>query len=256
MALAFTVDRALVRERATVWPSIAVWDRAAISVATNTLLLPPFTRGAGLTVDELVSTGAFDPATNTLLFQKTHAGVRDGLGDPYSPEQLRALFAAWIAAVRDHPLAYARHRLRTFRLLIGRHRGDVQGASYFVARAPYRDNPPLPAAFAPIPQRAFYALADALRPGWIFAALPYLLLSVAALALAGLRSRDPNGRLAIGVAASALLYAATFIPLAPGAELRYMTWPIVAGPLALAFALSSYAARPPLDGSPARVSRR
>lgn len=239
-AFAFGVDRALVRERATVWPSIAVWDLAAISVATNTMLLPPFTRGPGLTVDELVTTGAFDPATNTLLFQKTHSGMRDGLGDPYSPDQLRALFAAWFHAMREHPLAYAYHRLRTFWLMIGPHRGGVQGASYFVARTPYRDNPPLPPPLAPRAQRAFYALADALQPGWLFAALPYLLSSVAALVLAALRLGDSNARIAIVIAASALLYGSTFVPLAPGAELRYLTWPIVAGPLALAFALSAY----------------
>ncbi|HEX6792888.1 MAG TPA: hypothetical protein VF304_03475 [Casimicrobiaceae bacterium] len=239
-AFAFGLDRALVRERATVWPSIAVWDLAAISVATNTLLLPPFTRGAGLTVDELVTTGAFDAATNTLLFQKTRSGMRDGLGDPYSPDQLRALFAAWFHAVREHPIAYAHHRLRTFRLMIGPHRGGVQGASYFVARTPYRDNPPLPPALAPRAQRAFYALAGALRPGWVFAALPYLLSSVAALALGVLRLGDSNARIAIAIAASALLYASTFVPLAPGAELRYLTWPIVAGPIALAFAVSRY----------------
>jgi hypothetical protein len=239
-AFAFTLDRALVRERATVWPSIAVWDLAAMSVATSTLLLPPFTRGPSLTVDELVTTGAFDPATNTRLFQRTHSGMRDGLVDPYPPDQLRALFVAWVRAVRAHPLAYAHHRLRTFWLLIGPHRGGVQGASYFVTRTPYRDNPPLPAAFAPVAQRDFYAFAGALRPGWLFAALPYLLLSVAALVLAAFRAHDSNARLAIGIAGSALLYASTFVPFAPGAELRYMTWPIVAGPLALAFALSPY----------------
>jgi len=238
-AFAFGLDRALVRDRATVWPSIAVWDLAAISVATNTLLLPPFTRGPGLTVDELVTTGAFDPATNTMLFQKTHSGMRDGLGDPYSTDQLRALFAAWFRAVREHPLAYAHHRLRTFWLMIGPHRGALQGASYFVARTPYRDNPSLPTALAPRAQRAFYALADALRPGWLFAALPYLLSSVAALVLGTRRLGDSNARIAIAIAASALLYASTFVPLAPGAELRYLTWPIVAGPIALAFALSA-----------------
>jgi len=32
-----------------------------------------------------------------------------------------------------------------------------------------------------------------------------------------------------------------FLPLAPAADLRYLTWPVVAGPLALAFALSRHA---------------
>jgi hypothetical protein len=32
-----------------------------------------------------------------------------------------------------------------------------------------------------------------------------------------------------------------FLPLAPAADLRYLTWLVVAGPLALAFALSRHA---------------
>jgi len=36
-----------------------------------------------------------------------------------------------------------------------------------------------------------------------------------------------------------------FLPLAPAADLRYLTWPIVAGPLALAFALSRRASVAP-----------
>jgi len=40
------------------------------------------------------------------------------------------------------------------------------------------------------------------------------------------------------MSASALLYALFFFPLEPSPDLRYLTWPIVAGALALAFALS------------------
>jgi hypothetical protein len=51
------------------------------------------------------------------------------------------------------------------------------------------------------------------------------------------RSRA-NGRVALAAAVSALLYAASYVPLAPAADLRYLTWPIVAAPIAVAFALS------------------
>lgn len=244
-SVAFVLDRTLVIHRVTVWPTIALWDLAAISVDRRTLLLPPFTHGPGMTVDELSETGAFDPAANTFLFQKSHSGMRDGLLDPYTPAQLRELRAAWIDAVRRFPAAYARHRLRTFRLLIGPHRGDVQGIAYFVARVQYRDNPPLPAPLAPELHDAFYRFAGTLRPGWLFSALPYLALGAVAWIVAWRRRSRPAAQLALAVASAALLYAIGFLPLAPAADLRYLTWTIVAGPLALALALSrrAFAAR-------------
>jgi hypothetical protein len=237
-ATAFVLDRTMVVQRYTVWPAIALWDLSAISVDRNTLLLPTFTHGSGLTVDELRETGAFDPTANTFLFQKSHSGMRDGLQVPYMPAQLRELRAAWTRAVLQNPTAYARHRLRTFWLLIGPHRGGVQGLAYFQARTPYRDNPPLPAPAAPGAQAAFYRLAGALSSGWMFSALPCLVLGAVAWVVAWRRRNRLNARVALAVSSAALLYAMAFLPLAPAADLRYLTWPIVAGPLALAFALS------------------
>ena len=232
------LNRGLVVESVSVWPTIALWDLAAISVDSNTLLLPSFTHGPGMTAAELRDTGAFDGASNTLLFQKSRSGMRDGLTAPYAGEQLRDLRAAWIDAVQQHPIEYARHRARTFWLLVGPHRGDIQGTTYFVDRMQYRDNPPFPPPLAPAAQQALYALAADLQSSWLFAALPYLLLDAVALTVGWRRRAGPTARVALAVSSSALLYAATFVLIAPGAELRYLTWPIVAGPLALAFALS------------------
>jgi hypothetical protein len=237
-ATAFVLDRAVVVQRYTVWPTIALWDLAAISVDRNTLLLPSFTHGPGLTVDELRETGAFDATANTFLFRKSHSGMRDGLQEPYTAAQLRAVRAAWLDAVRRFPGAYAHHRLRTFWLLVGPHRGDVQGLAYFQARTPYRDNPPLPMPAAPGVRAAFYRLAGALSSGWMFSALPCLVLGAVAWIVAWRRRNRLNARVALAVSSAALLYATGYLPLAPAADLRYLTWPIVAGPLALAFALS------------------
>ncbi|HJU23856.1 MAG TPA: hypothetical protein VJ891_15225, partial [Casimicrobiaceae bacterium] len=167
---------------------------------------------------------------------KSHSGVRDGVGEPYPAARLRELFVDWIEAAVRHPLAYAHHRLRTFKLLLGRHRGDAQALAYFVDRAGYRDNPPYSSPIAPEAQAAFYRLAAALRPTWLFAALPYVALDVVAFALAWSRRGRPEAQLALAIAGGALLYAAGYLPLAPAADLRYLTWTIVAAPIALAFA--------------------
>lgn len=237
-ATTFALDRALAVQRMTVWPTIALWDLAAVSVDSGTLLLPSFTHGPGLTVEELRETGAFNPTGNTFLFQRTYSGMRDGLAEPFTPDQLSGLRRAWIDAVWQYPGVYARHRLRTFWLLIESHDGEFQGVPYFVGGTQYRNNPPLPTALASGLQQTFYTIAAELRSSWIFAALPYLVLSVVALVLGWTHRDRPTARLAVAVSGSALLYAASFLPLAPAADLRYLTWPIVAGPLALALSLS------------------
>jgi hypothetical protein len=236
IALALLLDRALVRAPVHVWPTLALWDLAAMSVDRDVMLLPPFTHGPGLSVQELRDTGAYDPTTNTFLFERSRSGVRDGYGYPYSSEEQRGLATAWANAVWHYPVAYLRHRLHVFGLLIGAHRDPVHGIAYFELRLPFRDNPPLPAPLVPGAQAALYRLAAALAPTWVFAGLPYLLLAALAGAI-GSRRRDDSARIAVAISASALLYALAFFPLAPSADLRYLTWPIVAGPLALAFAL-------------------
>jgi hypothetical protein len=236
VVIGFAADRALVVRRVNMWPVIALWDLAAISVDRHVLLLPPFAHGKGMTVDELTQTGAFNIYENTLLFSKSHSGVRDGVEEPYPAARLRELFVDWLEAAARHPLAYAHHRLRTFWLLLGRHRGDAQPLAYFVDRVGYRDNPPYPSPIAPEAQAWFYRLAAALRPTWLFAALPYVLVNVVAFVLAWPRRRQPEAQLALAISGGALLYAAGYLPLAPAADLRYLTWTIVAAPIALAFA--------------------
>lgn len=84
----------------------------------------------------------------------------------------------------------------------------------------------------------FYRVAATLRASWLSSALPYLALGIAAWMIAWPRRERPTAQLALAVSGAALLYALGFLPLAPAADLRYLTWTIVAGPLALAFALS------------------
>jgi hypothetical protein len=118
-------------------------------------------------------------------------------------------------------------------MAIDRVRGSEQGSAFFIARAACRGNPPLPQSWAPTARRRFYAIALAPRSSWLFAGPPYPILI----------------GLALTVGFSALPYSATFAPVAPGAELRYPTWPIVAEPLAPGFALSEHASQRPFPAS-------
>ena len=95
MAFAFGLDRVIAVERRPLWPMLALWDLAAVSVATGELLLPPFTHGGGLSVDELRETRAFDPVSTTALFERSRSGIGSGLNRPDSRDQRSAIARAW-----------------------------------------------------------------------------------------------------------------------------------------------------------------
>ena len=233
-AFGTALDRTLTVERRSLWPMLALWDLAAVSVATDELLLPSFTHGAGMSVEELRETRAFDPVSTTALFSRSRSGIGSGLDQPYSREQEQAIARAWWDAVTRHPGAYLAHRMQTMVLLTARQGGDRGGIGYYVGRARYRDNPLLPSAWFPDAQKDAYAVFASLSRTWMFAGLPYLLIHLIVVGVALLRRRSLDSGLALGISASALLYAASFFVLAPSAELRYLTWPIVTAPLALA----------------------
>ena len=244
LVLSFALDRSFVVERKTTWPSIALWDLAAVSLEVDRLLLPDFTHGPGLSVAELRDTGAFDPTTNTRLFERSRSGIGSGLGRGYPPDQLAALRASWWSAVTAHPIEYLQHRARTFLLLAGSGTGDWQGLAYFAGYTRFADNPETASpAIAPAWHAGFHAYAERLRGTWLFSAWPALAMLVVAGVLAWRRRRQPPAALVLACSASALLYAAGFVVLAPGAELRYLTWPVVVAPLALAMAIAGRHAR-------------
>lgn len=233
IAAGIALDRALVVERRPLWPMLALWDLAALSVATDDLLLPPFTHGAGLSVEELRETGAFDPVSAAFLFARSRSGVGSGLMQPYSAEQQRELAAAWWTGLRNHPGDYVAHRSRTTALLFGRHDDKTAGLAYYIDRFEFRDNPALPAIWNPSAHQRLLDVAGRLRPTWMFSASPYLLGHLAVLILAWRRRHDPRSAIVLGVTSSSLAYAASFIILSPSAELRFLTWPIVAAPLVI-----------------------
>jgi hypothetical protein len=240
---ATTFDRLIATERHTVWPILALWDLAAISVATDQLLLPPFTHGEGLSVEELRETGAFSPFSTTYLFSHSKSGINDGFAASYSAEQQRTLARAWWTAAREHPLAYMAHRVQTAALLFGRQSEAPQGMPYFEVRWPYPDNPPLPTPWFASAQHQLYRLAHYLTPSWLFSALPYVVIDAVAFLLAWRRRPGLHATLAMSISSSALMYSASFLVLAPSVELRYLTWPMLAALPALAFALSAPSTR-------------
>ncbi|MFO1281640.1 MAG: hypothetical protein U1F51_04110 [Burkholderiales bacterium] len=232
------LDRALVVQPMSTFGVVQLWDLAAVSVATDTMLVPEFVRPEGLTLAQLrpkVSRYA-----NVPLYGPPYA-LRDGLADTFTPEESRALWSAWFGAITGRTGAYLAHRLSVATALFGRYRDDRPSDLAFVPFViGYADNPTIVLNDTRLHTWAIAHYRRAVG-WWLYAPVVWILASVAA-AIAGWRWRgDFRGRLALASAVSGLLYVAPLPLVAPSTELRYCGWLFAGGTLA-ALALASLAA--------------
>jgi hypothetical protein len=208
------------------WPVLAEFDLAALSIARNQVLLPSNIVGPGMDVPDLRQ--AFQLwSANTVLLNTRH-GIRGPTGPDWTPEDLAALRRAWFAAVAAAPVDYLAHRLAVSAALFGTHRREWPRDLIFVdAELPYRDNPPVAPNTSAL-HRTLVDVAENLRDTPVLAAWPYLLIGLVAAPFAWLRRAQPSASIALVLLASAAMYALPLFLLAPSAELRYLLWPSVA----------------------------
>ena len=237
LATAHLIDRSVDRH-VPLWPSLAQWDLAAISVATDTMLLPDFMIGPGLDIADLAQ--AFRDWSNTPMLVNTRHGMRDPFSDAYSSDELSRLRHAWLDAISTHPRTWLAHRWRLTRALFGTHALDWPHELIYVDdEVRYRDNPPI-ARNAGVLHSTLLRVAAALQATPVLGAWPTLAIGLIALPLAWRRRRRSVGAsIALILLASAWLYALPLTLFAPSAELRYLGWPCVASLLALACAASA-----------------
>lgn len=230
--LEYSVDR-----HVPLWPSLAQFDLAAVSVATGVLLLPDFMVGPGLDTADLAQ--AFRGWSNTPMLANTRHGMVDPFAKDYTPNQLLQLRHAWLDAIVAHPHAWLAHRWQLSRALFGTHAPQWPHELVYVDdEIPYHDNPPIARNTGAL-HTALMRAAAACRSTPLLAAWPWLLVGVIALPLAWRRRRLAGARHALILLASAWLYALPLTLFAPAAELRYLGWPCVASLIALACAMGA-----------------
>jgi hypothetical protein len=175
-----------VDHRVNPFPAMALWDLAAISLDTGSVLLPPASHGPGLDVDDLRR--AYVSYTCLNLFIGTHAGIGDPFPDVADPVNGQ-IAAAWRDAIATHPGAYLSHRWHLTQGLFGtRPRAWPHELVYVDGDMTYRDNP----AVAPNMTAAHAGLVrsfEAARDTIVLAAWPYVLLALIAIVIAWRRSR-------------------------------------------------------------------
>ncbi len=226
-----------VDRRVAIFPATAMWDLAAMSIDANEVLLPPSTYGPGMTVDDLRQ--ALVPYANTTLFEKTHAGMRQPFFDPNDPmnDKIRD---AWIASIVRFPKYYLAHRWQVTRFLFGSKPAEwPRELVYYADEYHYRDNPNVNGNATKLHQW-FVGLFETLRSTWALAAYPYLVVALAALALAWRRRQLLGAQAALVACASGLLYAMPLPLISPSAELRYLGWTCLSSILGIVLALSSF----------------
>lgn len=235
------LDRALVVQRMTTFSVVQLWDLAAMSLATKTMLVPQFVQPPGFTMAHLRE--RYSRFACVPLFTYPH-GMRDGVSAPFSEDEQRALWDAWLAAIRAHPSAYAAHRLSVTSALFGRYRNDRPSDLAFVpAIVPYADNPPI-ALNATALHRSTVAYYTRAVGWWVYAPIVWIVVTAVVGGMAWRRRDDFRGRCALAAAASGFLYVAPLTLVAPSTELRYSAWLFAAGTLALlSFVASSVTRR-------------
>ncbi len=209
-------------EQRPAWPLTALWDLAAVSIDQGQMLIPPDWRFDGLTLDELEA--AFQPWTNTTIFATNKILIT--LYVTPTPAQSAHLRQAWLAMLREYPLSWARHRWRLTGIVLNG-AGDRGPAElrFQTAWFQHPDNPPLQRR-QPALQQAWARLGQRLSGSAMFFAWPYLLV---AAGIAVIAWRQPRRHPLLPVLlASALLSVAPLPLVAPGAEFRYLVWPLAA----------------------------
>jgi hypothetical protein len=187
-------------------------------------------------VDDL--RGAYVPYANTILFERTHAGMNLPFLDVDDPVN-SVVRDAWIRAILDHPAAYLMHRWRVTRGLLGsKDPAWPHELVYYSTNTQYRDNPPV-ALNASGLHAWFMALFDAARPSQLLAPWPYLLLAAIGGLVACRHRSAPPAQAALAVIASGLCYAAPLPIIAPSVELRYLAWTCLSAVIGAALAFSA-----------------
>jgi hypothetical protein len=131
------------------------------------------------------------------------------------------LVDAWWRAIVAHPIAYVQHRFT----VMGQFLFGVNQTMWTVDIAH-----PDQVVFA---DNAWFVAAknvnDVLKPTPLFRAITWLLVCAASCALAWRRRGTPVGAFVIGVAGSACVYVATFLPFGVASDFRYAYWAVLAG---------------------------
>ncbi|MCL2871542.1 MAG: hypothetical protein FWF41_00930 [Betaproteobacteria bacterium] len=214
------------------WTVVALWDLAAVSLATGEMQIPSFAILPTTTQKELRE--HFREDSNTTIYAVVYD---NGNPVPYTPTQLKEINKAWLTAIIKHPEAYVEHRWRLTRYLFGRYDRE-ESLALSAGIYPYGDNPPVMLPGNAFRDKTVDFYQKALKTWWS-APIVYVVVSLVLLLLFLRQRHGVHGRYAIALTLSGLLYVAPLCVVAPSAELRYFSWLFFTAPVSVALLLST-----------------
>jgi len=218
-------------EKMTKWPTVALWDLAAVSLAENQVLIPAAVLNhqnepEAETLARLRE--AFSPAVNGPLVNVVNLFPEEA--------DLQELFAAWLALPRNYPVSYLGHRVQVFGRLLGIYPYPVHFA--FEHRIFPNDHG---LQLANGDSKPFYfaikwvgrSVNTLLYKSWFYLSL---LLAVWVFALVRLfRFHSDDGRVLVYLGLSGLMYVAPLFLVAPAADFRYTLWMVACAAVMVCF---------------------
>lgn len=225
LVLAALPDRLGNVRHVTVWPIMALWDLAAVSIETGRMAIPAAFLKPGATVEDLAKD--FNPTVNVPSFATSTIRFHYEMDVP--ADDLATLREAWLTLPLREPQAWARHRLRLSAYLFGLRNAELADTQVLMPDlVPFQDNPPL--SMGPSrPREVLVATWHRWVDGPLFMGWLYALLAVGVLLAAAWRRRAAP----VALSASGLAMVAPLVPLATAADFRYLLWLVVASLLAL-----------------------
>jgi len=211
-------------KRVHVWPVIALWDLAAVSIQTGQQQIPAPFLGRGAGIAELARD--FRPDSNVPSFQS--GAIHYWFEADFNNAERARLWKAWWTLPLREPKAWLAHRLRLFAYLLGLHQAeqpDTLVLMYGVVQL--NDNPTLQVSAHPW-RESLDALWHRCVDTLLFAGWAYALAAIVLLLVAVAR----RCHAAAAVAASGLTMVLPLFVLAPSSEFRYLLWLVVSVPLA------------------------
>ncbi len=214
------LGRVLGAEHKKAWPAVAIFDIAAVSIASNEQRIPAEISAANLTVEDLRQ--HFKPWANPSVFET--GKIKLSFFVPYGPRESNAVAMAWWSAVRDHPGAWLAHRARLSRYLLF---GPPIDAPRELVISPTMQLPANANVIVEPPDNVVVRAALRFAERWwhtpVFWAAPYLLMSLV-VAIIALRREPRVWSPTLALAVSAWANALPLALISGSAEARYLMW--------------------------------